>query len=70
MDQLDLAKIWPPDHPRTAEAAKNDRKKRLACRYIGPHMPALRMNCEPVLAGGMAAMREYEVLAGPVPAKE
>ena len=33
-------------------------------------MGKLRMNCEQIASGDMSALEEYELLAGPVPAKD
>jgi len=55
-------------HLLLAQGAKNDRKRRVARRFIEAQMPILRMNCEQVLAGDSTPLDEYELLAGPVPA--
>ena len=55
-------------HLLLAQGAKNERKKRVARRFIDRELPVLRMNCEQILAADMAAMEEYALLAGPVPA--
>ena len=55
-------------HMLLGQAAANDRKKRVARRFIAKEMPILRTNCELVLAGDMSPLAEYAVLAGPVPA--
>ena len=49
---------------------KNERKQHVARRFIDVEMPRLRMNCELVLGGDMAPLDEYDLLAGPVPAKD
>ena len=51
-----------------AQGAKNERKKRVARRFIDRELPVLRMNCEQIHAGDTAPMEEYALLAGPVPA--
>jgi len=40
----------------------------VARRFIERELSVLRMNCEQVHAADMAAMEEYALLAGPVPA--
>jgi hypothetical protein len=55
-------------HLLLAQGAKNERKKRVARRFINRELPALRMNCEQVRAGDAAPLEEYALLAGPVPA--
>lgn len=55
-------------HLLLAQGAKNDRKKRVARRFIDRELPKLQMNCEQVHAADTAAMDEYALIAGPVPA--
>jgi 3-(methylthio)propanoyl-CoA dehydrogenase len=55
-------------HLLLAQGAKNDRKKRVARRFISRELPVLRVNLEQVLTGDMTPMEEYSLLAGPVPA--
>ena len=55
-------------HLLLGQGAKNERKKRVARRFISRELPVLRMNCSQILAADMAAMEEYALLAGPVPA--
>ena len=55
-------------HLLLAQGAKNERKKRVARRFLSRELAVLRMNCAQVLAADMAAMEEYALLAGPVPA--
>jgi hypothetical protein len=57
-------------HLFLAQGAKDERKKRVARRYIERELPVLRMNCEQIFAGDTAAMEEYALLAGPVPVAE
>ncbi len=54
-------------HLFLGQATKNDRKKRVARRFIDTEMCTLRMNCERVLAADVAPLEEYQLLAGPVP---
>jgi alkylation response protein AidB-like acyl-CoA dehydrogenase len=55
-------------HLFLGQGAKNERKRRVARRFIDRELPLLRMNCEQIHAGDMAVMEEYALLAGPVPA--
>jgi hypothetical protein len=57
-------------HLLLGQGAKNERKRRVARRFIEGQMPVLRMNCEQVLSGDSAPLEEYELLAGPVPAND
>ncbi len=52
------------------QAAQNDRKKRVARRFLATRMPVLRADCEMVLAGDTSPLDEYQLLAGPVPSAE
>ena len=54
-------------HLLLAQGAKNERKKRVARRFIERELSVLRMNCEQIHAADMAPMEEYALLAGPVP---
>lgn len=55
-------------HLFLAQGAKNERKKRVARRFISQETSTLRMNLEQVHAADQSAMEEYALLAGPVPA--
>ena len=57
-------------HLLLAQGAADERKKRVARRYIERELPVLRMNCEKIHAGDMSPLEEYALLAGPVPAAE
>ena len=57
-------------HLFLAQAATNERKQRVARRFITREMPVLRMNCELIHSGDMTPLEEYAVLAGPVPAND
>ena len=57
-------------HLLLGQGAVNDRKKRVAKRFIQSQLSVLRMSCEQVLAGDTAPMDEYELLAGPVPSSD
>jgi 3-(methylthio)propanoyl-CoA dehydrogenase len=55
-------------HLLLGQGAKNERKKRVARRFIERDLPILRANIDVVLAGDAAPTEEYALLAGPVPA--
>ena len=55
-------------HLLLGQGAANERKKRVARRFIERELPVLRMNCEQIHAGDTSPMDEYALLAGPVPA--
>jgi alkylation response protein AidB-like acyl-CoA dehydrogenase len=57
-------------HLLLAQGAVNERKRRVAKRFIETRMPVLRTNCEQILTGDMTPISEYELLAGPVPVSE
>jgi alkylation response protein AidB-like acyl-CoA dehydrogenase len=57
-------------HLLLAQAAVNERKQRVARRYIDVEMARLHANCELIASGDMAPLEEYELLAGPVPPKD
>ncbi len=57
-------------HLLLSQAAGNERKRRVARRFIDIEMPRLRMNCELIASGDMAPLDEYDLLAGPVPPKD
>ena len=54
-------------HVLLGQATKNERKRRVARRFVESQMPILRMNCEQVISGDNAPLDEFELLAGPVP---
>jgi alkylation response protein AidB-like acyl-CoA dehydrogenase len=54
-------------HLFLGQAVQNERRKRVARRYIHAQMPLLRAHCEQILAGDASPLEEYELLAGPVP---
>jgi hypothetical protein len=54
-------------HLFLGQGAVNERKKQVAKRFIERELPILRANLEQIHSGDMAAMAEYELLAGPVP---
>ncbi|MFV1966856.1 MAG: acyl-CoA dehydrogenase family protein [Pirellulaceae bacterium] len=49
------------------QAMHNERKKRVARRFIESEMAILQKNCQQVISGDSSALDEYELLAGPVP---
>ncbi len=55
-------------HLLLGQGVKNDRKKRVARRFIERDLPILRANIDVILAGDATATEEYALLAGPVPA--
>jgi len=57
-------------HLFLAQGAKDERKKRVARRFIETRSSQLQMICQQVLSGDTAAVDEYELLAGPVPSSD
>ena len=69
MPNIDTSTVAPmPNRDLEAPHQTQDERGHLAPGVISREMPVVRMNCEQVHAGDMAAMEEYAVLAGPVPA--
>ena len=64
---VDSAIIVIVGHLLLGQAVRNERKKRVARRFIERELPVLRMNCEQILAGDTSPLDEYDLLAGPVP---
>ena len=64
---VDAAILIIVGHLFLGQAVKNERKQRVARRFIETGMPVLRMHCEQILARDTSALDDYEVLAGPVP---
>ncbi|MCE5267795.1 MAG: acyl-CoA dehydrogenase family protein [Planctomycetaceae bacterium] len=54
-------------HLLLGQGAVDERKKRVARRFIERDLAALRMNCERIHAADTAPLDEYALLAGPVP---
>jgi alkylation response protein AidB-like acyl-CoA dehydrogenase len=54
-------------HLLLGHAIRNERKQRVARRFIESGLPELRMKCEQILARDTSALDEYDILAGPVP---
>lgn len=57
-------------HLLLGQGVANERKKRVAKRYIEKGLHVLEMGCRQVLAGDVSPIEEYELLAGPVPVVE
>jgi len=57
-------------HLFLTQAVANERKKKVARRFITRDMPVIRMNCELIQTGDTTVMDEYADLAGPVPVDE
>ena len=57
-------------HLLLGQGVANERKRRVARRFIESQMPVLRMNCQQVLCGDDAPLEEYDLLAGPVPVND
>ena len=57
-------------HLLLRQGVNNERKRRVARRFIEGQMPILRMNCERVLSGDNTPLDEYDLLAGPVPSND
>ena len=57
-------------HLLLSQGAADDRKKRVARRFIESQLPVLRMSLEQLLAADMSPLDEYDLLAGPVPSSE
>ncbi|NMC18928.1 MAG: acyl-CoA dehydrogenase [Thermogutta sp.] len=64
---VDSAIIVIVGHLLLGQAAINDRKRRVARRFIDARMPMLEMYCRQILSGDTSPLDEYDVLAGPVP---
>ncbi len=64
---VDAAIIIIVGHLFLGQAVKNERKQRVARRFIETGMPVLRMCCEQILSRDTSALDEFEILAGPVP---
>ncbi len=67
---VDSAIVIVAGHLLLGQGAANDRKKRVARRFLQRELPVLHMNCEQILSGDMTPLDEYALLAGPVPASD
>ncbi|MCE5301560.1 MAG: acyl-CoA dehydrogenase family protein [Planctomycetaceae bacterium] len=65
---VDSALVIVIGHLLLSQGDRDDRKKRVARRYIERELPILKANLETVLAGDASPTEEYALLAGPVPA--
>ena len=65
---VDAAIIIIVGHLFLGQAVKNERKQRVARRFIETGLPIIRMHCEHILSRDTSALDEYDILAGPVPA--
>jgi len=57
-------------HLLLGQATRNERKHRVARRYIESRLPLLRADCELVCAGDASPLEDLELLAGPVPSSD
>ncbi|MBM4091365.1 MAG: acyl-CoA dehydrogenase [Planctomycetes bacterium] len=57
-------------HLLLGHAVANDRKKRVARRFIESALPELHMHCQRIESNDTSALDEYLLLAGPVPAAD
>ncbi|NLX54315.1 MAG: acyl-CoA dehydrogenase [Planctomycetaceae bacterium] len=64
---VDAAIVIYVGHLLLKQAVRNERKQRVARRFIESGLPELRMKCEQILARDTSAIDEYDLLAGPVP---
>lgn len=64
---VDAAILIIVGHLFLGQAVKNERKQRVARRFIETGLPVIKMHCEQILARDTSALDEFEVLAGPVP---
>lgn len=64
---VDSAIIVIVGHLLLGQAAANDRKRRVARRFIDTRLPMLEMHCRQILGGDTSPLDDYDVLAGPVP---
>lgn len=65
---VDCAAALVCGHLLLAQGAHNERKRRVARRFIERELPLLQANCALVRSHDMSALEEYELLAGPAPA--
>lgn len=54
-------------HLLLLQAEKNDRKRRIAKRFIELNMPSVRRDTDIIMSGERSPIDEYELIAGPVP---
>jgi alkylation response protein AidB-like acyl-CoA dehydrogenase len=65
---VDAAIVIVIGHFFLGQGAVNERKRRVARRWLQRELPILQMNCQRILSGDMTPLEEYDLLAGPVPA--
>ncbi len=54
-------------HHFISQGARNERKRRVARRFIESSIPELTMKCQQILAHDTSPLDEFDLLAGPVP---
>lgn len=64
---VDAALVVILGHMLIDHATHNERKKRVARRFVEHQLPRLRTWCAQIQAGDTAPIDEFELLAGPVP---
>ena len=67
---VDSAIVVIVGHMLLGHAVRNERKQRVARRFIETGLPELRMKCEQILARDTSPLDEYDLLAGPVPSDQ
>ncbi len=66
---VDAAAVVIIGHLLLQQAARSERKRCVARRYLSLSLPTLRRDIELVLSGDKSALESYELLAGPVPGR-
>ena len=64
---VDAAIMIMVGHLLLGQAVRDERKQRVARRFIQSGLPALRMQCEQILSRDTSALDDYGILVGPVP---
>jgi 3-(methylthio)propanoyl-CoA dehydrogenase len=67
---VDSAIILIVGHLFLGQAERDDRKKRVARRFIESQLSVLAMNLQQVHQGDMSPLEDYELLAGPIPTRD
>ena len=67
---VDAAAVILIGHLLLQQGTTNDRKKRVARRFLQTGLPQALLNCELIATGDLTPLEEYDLLAGPVPAKD
>ena len=65
---VDAAAVVLIGHLLLGQAAANERKRRVARRFIESSLPTLRRDIELVCSGDKSVLEDYDTLAGPPPA--